>query len=242
MKSKNKSEITRRKFIKKSSKVIIGASLINYALLNSSCSGKDKNISKENSKNRKNIIALTGSSRAGGNTDLLTDEMIKIIEKNNLSTEKIYLKDKQIFPCKLCNKCRSEGRPPCIQNDDFNEIIKKVQFADAIIMSSPVYWRNVSGMMKLFMERCYSQFDNDWKNSKIKGKHATIIIVSGDKNIEKQCAPLIESFTGFLEWNEIQISGKLLASAVEKAEILNNSKALKNAKTEAEKIVSKILL
>ncbi len=233
-------EITRRKFIKQSSITIIGLGLIGSVFIDASCSDKEKKVSEYDHKNPPSIIVLVGSSRAEGNTDLLVNKMIVIIEKNDLSVEKIYLKDKKILPCKLCNKCREIGRPQCIQDDDFNRIIKKIQLAEAIIMSSPVYWRSVSGVMKLFMERCYSQFDKDWKNSKIKGKHASLVVVSGDNNTEKQCAPIIESFTGFLNWNEISISGSVTASAVEKGEIINNAEALKNAEDEAVKLIDAI--
>ena len=235
-----KKELTRRKFIKQTSATLIGAGLISYTMFDTSCSNDEKHTPENNNKQKINVIALIGSSRLGGNTDMLVDKIIKEINSHNLSAEKIYLKDKQILPCKLCDHCRSKGRPDCIQNDDFNEIVKKIQQAEAVILSSPVYWRNKSGAMNLFTERCYSQFDKDWKNSKISGKQAVLVIVSGDKNTEEECTPLINSFTRFLEWNKINISGKVTASAIEKAEILNNPEALLNAKKEGEKLAKLI--
>jgi EAL domain-containing protein (putative c-di-GMP-specific phosphodiesterase class I) len=39
------------------------------------------------------IIAVNGSPRKGGNTDLLLDEVLGIIKRNQIETETIFLED-----------------------------------------------------------------------------------------------------------------------------------------------------
>ena len=41
----------------------------------------------------KNILIIEGSPRKGGNSDILTDQLIKGAEESNHNTEKIYLTD-----------------------------------------------------------------------------------------------------------------------------------------------------
>ena len=222
------SEINRRQFIGHASRIALGVSTIAPA-------GKMLHARTNNPEIREpytsspKIVALIGSLRKGGNTDTLVSEMLKGAEASNVKTEKIYLMEQEIKPCKLCNTCRSDERPPCILDDDCNRIIDKIQTANAVIFSTPTYWKNVSGLMKLFMERCYSLFDNEWKNSKIEGKRAALVVCCGGEDIETNTRPVIDSIEGFLEWCGVHIVEKIVASALDAGDILKNPEAMKDA-------------
>lgn len=54
--------------------------------------------------------------------------------------------------CTGCGKCFSTGK--CIlKNDNISDIINNIKKADVIILGSPVYFHNVSGGMKNFIDR-----------------------------------------------------------------------------------------
>ncbi len=98
------------------------------------------------------IIAVNGSPRKGGNTDFLLHEMVRIIEKNNLKTETIFLRDLELKPCDACKYCRQHlGK--CHINDDFPTIFEKVLTAEGIILATPVYVGSATPQMKSFMDR-----------------------------------------------------------------------------------------
>lgn len=98
------------------------------------------------------IIAVNGSPRKGGNTDLLLDEMVKIIEKNQIETETIFLRDVELKPCDACRYCRQHPGK-CHIEDDFSLIFEKILTAEGIILATPVYFGSVTSPIKTFMDR-----------------------------------------------------------------------------------------
>ena len=40
-------------------------------------------------------------------------------------------------------------------DDQFDEVIAAVRKADTIVMGSPLYWHNICGLMRNFLDRCY---------------------------------------------------------------------------------------
>lgn len=98
------------------------------------------------------IIAVNGSHRKGKNTAFLLQTILAEAEKNGAQTELLELVDYNIQYCKSCNKCL--GQSKCsITGDDMDEIAEKLLAADGIVLGSPVYWSNVSALMKNFMDR-----------------------------------------------------------------------------------------
>jgi len=43
---------------------------------------------------------------------------------------------------------------PCAIKDDMADLLLKLENADGIIIGTPVYYCNVSGLLKNFMDRC----------------------------------------------------------------------------------------
>ncbi|MEQ8171117.1 MAG: flavodoxin family protein [Candidatus Eremiobacterota bacterium] len=101
------------------------------------------------------ILALTGTRRKGGNSDILTDKALEGAEGSVI--EKIYLKDLQIKPCKGCLRCNLLGYCS-IKNDDFNCFRDKFLESDSIIISAPVYYHYIPGELKVLLDRFRSTF------------------------------------------------------------------------------------
>lgn len=97
------------------------------------------------------IIGIVGSPRKDGNTEFMVKTALDEINKHGIETELITLHDKNISYCIGCDKCKSTNQ--CIINDDMQELTRKVQDADGIIMSSPVYFGDMTGLAKTFIDR-----------------------------------------------------------------------------------------
>ncbi len=74
--------------------------------------------------------------------------------KNNLDGdfEEINLIKEDIPMCNGCFKCIIESETKCPHFDKINPIIKKLHECDGIIMGSPVYAMNVTGLLKNFFD------------------------------------------------------------------------------------------
>lgn len=67
--------------------------------------------------------------------------------------EYLFLKDAGLRPCIGCFACVAKGEDRCPLKDGRAEIEKKLLEADGVILSSPGYVQNVSGLMKNFIDR-----------------------------------------------------------------------------------------
>ena len=86
----------------------------------------------------KNILVISSSPRRHGNSSILCDEFINGAEEAGNKTEKIYLADLKIYPCKGCGVCSTTGK--CVQKDDMKDLLAKMAAADAIVLATPVYF------------------------------------------------------------------------------------------------------
>ena len=97
------------------------------------------------------ILAIVATRRKKGLITKITSKVLEGAKSSNHETELINLYDYRIEYCLGCWGCERKG--VCVLNDDFNLIFEKVKKADVLILSSPSYWSNVSGIMKSFFDR-----------------------------------------------------------------------------------------
>ncbi|WP_163336303.1 flavodoxin family protein [Desulfopila sp. IMCC35008] len=99
-------------------------------------------------------LAINGSPRKGGNTEILLQHALKPLDDAGWETEFIQVGGKNIRGCMACGKCREKQNQRCaIKNDIFNDIMAKMLKADALILGSPTYFTDVSAEMKALLDR-----------------------------------------------------------------------------------------
>ncbi len=96
-------------------------------------------------------IAIVGSPRKNGNTEILAKHTLKAIGEEGLDTELIRLSGLDIKPCTACMVCKIEERCPI--DDDLWPIYIRMKEADAIILASPVYFGSATAQIKALMDR-----------------------------------------------------------------------------------------
>jgi multimeric flavodoxin WrbA len=97
------------------------------------------------------VVAIVGSPRKNGNTEILSTHALKAISEEGLETELITLAGKEIKPCNACGVCSEKGE--CVIQDDFLPVFNKMLEADGIILASPVYFGSCTALLKALMER-----------------------------------------------------------------------------------------
>ena len=114
------------------------------------------------------ILAINGSPRKQGSTALLLNKALEGAASQGAETELIHLYDLNFKGCISCFACKSKGGKSygnCAMIDDLTPILKKVEFADAVILGSPIYAGSVTGVIKSFMERLIFQYATYGENS-----------------------------------------------------------------------------
>jgi len=99
------------------------------------------------------VLAINGSPRKKGNTELLLKEVLSQIEAEGIKTELIQIGGEKVNGCVACMKCKKEKDGQCHKkNDLLNEILRKMIKADAIIIGSPVYFADITSETKALID------------------------------------------------------------------------------------------
>lgn len=97
------------------------------------------------------VVGVVGSPRREGNTEFLVRTALDKIEEYGIETELITLYDKDIGFCVGCDRCKKTNK--CFIDDDMVVLTEKVGSADGLIMGSPVYFGDMTGLAKTFIDR-----------------------------------------------------------------------------------------
>lgn len=138
----------------------------------------------------KKILAIVGSPRKGGNSELLVDEFIKGAREKGHTVEKVCLREKKIAPCLACEACLRNGGT-CVQKDDMAAILDKIIAADAIVLSTPVYYYSVCAQLKTMIDRTLAG------GGKMKNKAFYFIVTAADSPGAMECT--MNDLQGFVD-------------------------------------------
>jgi len=99
-------------------------------------------------------IAICGSPRVEGNTELLLKVCLERLTAAGVDTELVRLAEKEVLPCKGCGTCGKRLDRRCsTDSDDFHEVFEKMIEADIIIVGSPVYFGSATPQMMALLDR-----------------------------------------------------------------------------------------
>ena len=113
------------------------------------------------------IIAINGSPRINWNTSTLLQKALDGAASKGAQTEIINLHQLNYKGCSSCFACKRKGSKSfsnCAMQDDLTQVLEKIKQADAIIFGSPIYFSDITGEMRSFLERLlfqYLSYDKD---------------------------------------------------------------------------------
>ena len=102
------------------------------------------------------IVAINGGNRTNGNTGKLFDSAIEGIRSIGAKVERIDLYKLDFKGCKGCFGCKRTGSKSlfnCAVRDELTPVLKAVKEADGFIVASPIYFMDITGETRSFLER-----------------------------------------------------------------------------------------
>lgn len=99
-------------------------------------------------------VCIVGSPRAEGSTATIAAEIVGALVEHGYQAQTILIGDADIAYCFGCRACEKTGE--CVQTDDVQQIVESMLYADMVIMASPSYWGDITGQLKVFIDRCTS--------------------------------------------------------------------------------------
>ena len=174
-----------------------------------------------------NVIGISGTPRKKGNSELLLRYALEPFENNAWNVKIFLLSELEIKPCNACDSCREIG--VCTINDDMQVIYDAFRWCNAIIISSPVYYLNVSAQLLALLDRHYALDVEKPLEGKVGGAIAVGFGASGGQTLTINAI-----YTWMLSCGIICVPGELNAvkSVADKpSDILNQEGQLKQAET-----------
>lgn len=162
-----------------------------------------------------NIIYISGSPRPDSNTELLLKTSLSIT-----GGQLLRLKDFDIKHCHSCWACIRKGT--CVLKDEMTDkIIPLLTDCDGIVLGSPVYFNNVSSLLKAFMDRTWCI------KGKLRNKIGACVAVGRGYGIEGT----LTAMNAFFLKHEILVANRGVSGfAFDKGEITQDQAAINAAK------------
>lgn len=98
-------------------------------------------------------LAINGSPRPGGNTEILLNKVLEPLRAAGWETEYLRIGGKPLHGCLACMQCVEKQNHRCIIDDDLNSYLEKMYAADAIILGSPTYFAGITPALKALIDR-----------------------------------------------------------------------------------------
>ena len=123
----------------------------------------------------KKVTAFVGSARKGHTYDAVVQFLNNLQSMGDIEVEIVRLSDYRLGVCRGCKLCFDRGEEHCPLKDDRDVLIEKIMASDGVIFASPNYSFQVSGIMKVFLDRLGFAFHRP----RFFGKTFTSIVAQG---------------------------------------------------------------
>ncbi len=107
------------------------------------------------------ITCILGSPRHDGNSAQLAACFMEKAVALGVEITKFELNKMSYSGCQGCCACKTK-LDRCILKDDLTKVFADIEKADAIMLSAPVYFGDVPGQVKCFVDRLFNFFKPDY--------------------------------------------------------------------------------
>ncbi len=99
------------------------------------------------------VLLINGSPHEKGSVYTALHEMEQVFAKEGIETELIRVGHLPIRSCIACKNCYATGK--CVFDDAVNEVAKKLEEADGMVVGSPVYFAAANPTLSAFLTRLF---------------------------------------------------------------------------------------
>lgn len=148
------------------------------------------------------VIGIQTSPNKDGLTATIAQMALDGAASAGAQTELVHLKAANIEACRQCEngwgRCRREGL--CIIEDDFEGLRQRMATADAFVISTPVYFGDVSEVTKAFLDRL-RRCERNIESPSLKGTPVlSIAAAGGGGGGGLTCLVSLERYYSVLKW------------------------------------------
>ena len=114
---------------------------------------EEEKVESISSDQMKRVTAFVGSARKQHTYNAVRQFMVYLQALGDIEYEIVVLSDYHLGACRGCQQCFAKGEESCPLRDDRDVLIEKMMASDGVVFATPNYVFNVSGIMKVFLDR-----------------------------------------------------------------------------------------
>ena len=101
------------------------------------------------------VVAVLGSPRSRASSIYLAQCFLDVASELGAKTNSFILNDLKFIGCQGCYGCKRRSEV-CVIRDELTAVLEAVADCDVLLLATPVYIHDVTGQMKLFIDRAFS--------------------------------------------------------------------------------------
>ena len=172
------------------------------------------------------VLAVVGSPRAKGNTEILVSKIAEGTRAAGAEVETLYLRELAVAECDGCHACWQGHN--CSKGDDMLDVYEEIAASDVIVFGTPVYWYGPTALMKAFVDRFVS-FNCEDNRRKVRRKKAAVAVVMEEESYET-ARLVVEFFEKSLAYLEMEPAETIVVGGVgARGDILDKQERLAEA-------------
>lgn len=166
------------------------------------------------------VLGIGGSHRAG-NTEALLARSLEGAASQGAETEMVLLRQLHMSWCGLCDDhCNRTGR--CPLPDDMQRLYIKLRQAQGIVLASPIYFRSISGITKIMVDRCQALWVTKYRLHRpvadVPTPRPGIFIAVSNQEKTQEFPGAVTVARSFFSTLDVEYDGELLVGGLDRAE------------------------
>ncbi len=149
------------------------------------------------------LVCLLGSPRAAGITSTIAKHLTATAADLGTETKTFELNRLSYRGCQGCYACKT-SHDRCVLGDDLAEVLRAAAAADTLVLATPVYYGDVTGQMKCFIDRTFSWLRPDYvgnsQPSRLTPGKTLVFVMSQGNPDEKLFDDIFPHYAKFFAW------------------------------------------
>ena len=170
----------------------------------------------------KKVLVISSSLRRISNSEQLAVSFADGAKSAGNEVEVISLREKEIRFCIGCLACQKTQR--CVMHDDADTIREKMLHADVLVFATPIYYYEMSGILKTMLDRANPLYSSDYQFREI---YALATAAETEEHVPEKAFSGIEGWVDCFE--KAKLVGTLFCGGVTAPGTINGNHKLQEA-------------
>ncbi len=179
------------------------------------------------------VLFITSSWRKKSNSTCLAAHAAEGAKQSGHDVTTVDIARLRIGPCRGCMACQKTRDGRCVQQDDMHQLYPMVEEADVLVFATPVYWFNLCGQIKQFIDRCFPLAGKATPDGAMALGNKRILLIlayGGEDAFDSGGINALRSIQDICAYTGAIFAGALHGAASDENEMANDPTLLVNAR------------